>query len=320
MSETTNDNHLDVEVISALIDGALPAQEADAADAHLASCSRCQAERAQLEQTVRAVRALPAVRPPRSFRIEAAATPTGAGTPSAWPPPQHSPMPARGSWLSPGLLRSLAGVAAGLMVVLFVADAFVPYGPPGGGRGVFATGGAALAPVGSQLQNAPEARAPASSDQPSSEAVPGPAAQRGAAAPPAARFSAPASQAADSAGSPADSIAVAPAPQGGQSTGRAAESGDAAGGGTTDTRGDAVPAAPANAPRSVDSRPTVGAVAAPADSQAAAKAGAPQAPPTVVNVVYPRGTLRPLHVGAGFGALAFALIAASMILARRRSS
>jgi hypothetical protein len=321
----TNDSHLDVEIISALIDGALATPEADAAQAHLASCAVCQAERAQLEHTVHALRVLPAARPPRSFRIDAAvvSAPTAPATvPAAAPPAPRATGSGRAAWLSPGLLRSLAGVAAGLMVVLFIADAFVPYRAGSSARDLIATGGAALAPVASQVQNQAAARAPAPSDQRADQRAEGaPAApavaEGGAPERAAAQFYAPARQAGDSAGATADFVPPTPAATSARQAPASAggQSGAAAGAAA------AVPAAPANAPSAGNSSETLGAGPPPGSVMAdPAKSAASQAPPVVVNQVYPRDSLRPLHLGAGFGALAFLLIVASVILARRRAA
>jgi hypothetical protein len=315
----TNNSHLDVEIISALIDGALPAPEADAAQAHLAGCAVCQAERAQLEHTVHALRVLPAARPPRSFRIDAAVASAPTATPqAAAPPAPRATGVGRAAWLSPGLLRSLAGVAAGLMVVLFIADAFTPYRAGSSGSGAFATGGAALAPVASQVQNQAAARAPAPSDQRAegTPAVPA-VAEGGAPVRPAAQFYAPARQASDSAGATADFVPLTPV----EASARQAPASAGDQSGATTGGAAVVPAASANAPSAENAFAPRGAGPPPGGVMAdPVKSAASQAPPAVVNQVYPRDSLRPLHVGAGFGALAFLLIVASVILGRRRAA
>ena len=103
--------HPTTEELSALLDGESPPAEADAVRSHVETCAECRAELDQLRTTVALLRALPAAAPPRSFRVSE----------------QHS----RGRLLtfplqrlaSPVALRALAGVAAALMVVVFVADA-----------------------------------------------------------------------------------------------------------------------------------------------------------------------------------------------------
>ncbi len=62
--------HLDPEVLSALIDGALPEAQARRARAHLAACSRCRRELEQLEQLRTWLAALPAPEPRRSFTLD----------------------------------------------------------------------------------------------------------------------------------------------------------------------------------------------------------------------------------------------------------
>ncbi len=298
-----NGSHLELEVLSALIDGALPTADIAAAEAHLASCAECQAERARLERTVHAIHMLPAVRPPRSFRLEPTAAPAAPARASREPtaPAYEPPAPGRVSWLTPGLLRSLAGIAAALMVVLFVADAFVPY--------------RAVSPTAATTTAGGPADVPISSQQQPREAAPG-AAQRGAPAPPA-QFAAPASPAADSAGTSADSVAAAPAAQNAR---RAAESGSTPDQSEAVSGGAAAAPAPANAPRTfMNAPPSGGDAAASAAQNDAAKVRPPASPPAPTPS-YPGGGLRPLHVGAGFGALAFLLVVASTIVARRRAA
>lgn len=103
--------HPTTEELSALLDGELPAAEADAIRRHLDTCAACRADLEALRGTIAMLRVLPAAAPPRSFRVFDAPKPGGL---LAFPLARLA---------SPVALRALAGVAAALMVVLFVADA-----------------------------------------------------------------------------------------------------------------------------------------------------------------------------------------------------
>ncbi len=284
----TNGSHLDIELLSALVDGELPAAEMAAAEAHLATCTVCRAERARLERTVHAIQVLPAVRPPRSFRIEPAVAPAPAEqAPRPLPPPTFvQPPPSRVSWLSPGLLRSLAGVAVAVMVVLFIADAFVP------SQAVSRT--AAVTPAGGAAAAAP----------------------RSASAPPA-QLAAPAPSAADNRGIPSESQAAAPSS--GAAGGAADRAGTTSGSEAEGGGAEATPAI-ASAPRALSNAPLPGGAAASNAAPNGATNAGPTASPPAPTVSYSGGGLRPLHLGAAFGGLAFLLIVASTILARRRAA
>ncbi len=298
----TNGSHLDIELLSALVDGELPAAEMAAAEAHLATCTVCRAERARLERTVHAIQVLPAVRPPRSFRIEPAVAPAPAEqAPRPLPPPTFvQPPPSRVSWLSPGLLRSLAGVAVAVMVVLFIADAFVP------SQAVSRT--AAVTPAGG---------AAAAAQQRAREAAPAPAAAPRSASAPPAQLAAPAPSAADNRGIPSESQAAAPSS--GAAGGAADRAGTTSGSEAEGGGAEATPAI-ASAPRALSNAPLPGGAAASNAAPNGATNAGPTASPPAPTVSYSGGGLRPLHLGAAFGGLAFLLIVASTILARRRAA
>lgn len=239
----TNQSHLELELLSALIDGEVSEAEARAAEEHLAVCAACRAERDQLQRTVHMVRALPQVRPPRSFQLPAT-LPDRSAAPARLP--RRRALVPPWSWPSPRTLRALSGVAAALMVVLFAADFFT--------MARSAAVGPAVAPPAERGQASP----PPAVLRGAEETVP---------APPAALRAAPARDRV-----PAD-----------------------------------VPPTPIQATEEPASLPA--GAAGPPDA-AGGPAGLPLGAPRVV----PRAA----HLGAGFGALAVLLIAASAIAARRR--
>ncbi|HET7094195.1 MAG TPA: zf-HC2 domain-containing protein, partial [Thermomicrobiales bacterium] len=61
--------HLDLDALSAWIDGALDSAEREAVAAHLAACPACRADRDELQATVTLLRALPQFAPRRSFQL-----------------------------------------------------------------------------------------------------------------------------------------------------------------------------------------------------------------------------------------------------------
>ena len=162
------DDHATLEQLSALLDSELPEIEANVVRHHLDGCPACRADVERLRETVAAVRALPTVAPPRSFRLE----PVAASSPPA--------LVRLADWLrpSPVALRAVAGVAAALMVVVFVADAFQP--PAAGqGRGVAVVAPAAAPPAPGatnagqpQLRTAPPASDTTNAGQPQLRAAP----------------------------------------------------------------------------------------------------------------------------------------------------
>lgn len=139
------------EQLSAFIDDALGPAERRAVESHLAGCMSCQAHVAELRATAVLVASLPELVPSRRLVPRLATVPI---------------------WMAP--LRTLATLASGLSVFLFIASAFL-------GNLATLSGGSATTAL-----NAPAA-APAASPVPSGErrdAVPG-VAQASAAASPA---------------------------------------------------------------------------------------------------------------------------------------
>ncbi|HEU0114197.1 MAG TPA: zf-HC2 domain-containing protein, partial [Thermomicrobiales bacterium] len=61
--------HLDLDVLSAWVDGALDRDEREAVAAHLAACAACRADRDELRATVTLLQALPQFAPRRSFQL-----------------------------------------------------------------------------------------------------------------------------------------------------------------------------------------------------------------------------------------------------------
>jgi anti-sigma factor RsiW len=106
-------DHPTFEELSALLDDELAEAEAGDVRSHLVTCVECRAEIDRLRATVSLLRLVPVAAPPRSFRLDQ-------------PPP--APLLRLPAWRlpSPLALRGLAGVAAALMVVLFLADATGP--------------------------------------------------------------------------------------------------------------------------------------------------------------------------------------------------
>ena len=103
-------NHLPVERLSSLLDGELDPNERAEAERHLAGCEICRSELESLRSTVMRLSALPRVALPRSFTLPDAAPMMGAARPRPWQRPE--------------LLRTFAGLAAALMLVVVVADAY----------------------------------------------------------------------------------------------------------------------------------------------------------------------------------------------------
>jgi len=110
-------SHTTTEQLSALLDGRLSDDERATVEAHLAQCPMCRGDLEQLRRTVAFLHTVPDVAPPRSFRVT-----------MTEPRPRLAPLPRA---VRPELLRMLAGVAAALMVVVFVADAAQPVAMPG---------------------------------------------------------------------------------------------------------------------------------------------------------------------------------------------
>src|SRR5256885_15670788 len=98
-------------VLSAYLDEALAAGEADAVRVHLDGCARCRGRLADLQATSRLIAALPRLEPRRSLV----------------PHPAHAPV-----WLRP--VRLLGAIGSGVFVFLFLTSAVINSGssPRGG--------------------------------------------------------------------------------------------------------------------------------------------------------------------------------------------
>ncbi|MBM2809274.1 MAG: zf-HC2 protein [Chloroflexi bacterium] len=117
--------HLDVEQLSALLDGELAEGERGAIAAHLAGCAACRQELERLRGAVMLLRAVPPAPIPRSFAI---------GDASSLRRLEIERLPIMGAHRTSGsgffarveLWRALAGLATALMVMVFVVDAVRP--------------------------------------------------------------------------------------------------------------------------------------------------------------------------------------------------
>ena len=110
--DTVDGEHPAVEELSALFDGQLAENEARAVRAHLDACPSCAAQLAELRATVSLLSRMPAAAPPRSFRVPR-------------PAQERRGLIRVPTWLfaPPTALRAFAGVAAAVMLVLFIGDA-----------------------------------------------------------------------------------------------------------------------------------------------------------------------------------------------------
>jgi hypothetical protein len=114
-----DDDHATEEQLSALLDSQLPEPEAASILAHLEGCELCRTDLERLRATVTLLQSLPVVASPRPFGL--------SGEPERRIEPVSDPRPSLlrlPRWLaSPVALRALAGAAAALTLVLFIADA-----------------------------------------------------------------------------------------------------------------------------------------------------------------------------------------------------
>ncbi len=140
--------HLDLDALSAAIDGTLPPSDAAAARAHLAACPDCRRDEAELRATVDLLRNLPQYEPSRSFVLGPEHA-RGRSAGSAWRPaaatatptlPSSRPSPAApeataageahawGSRLLPGIrvLQVATAVVALLLVLVTAGDLMSP--------------------------------------------------------------------------------------------------------------------------------------------------------------------------------------------------
>ncbi len=115
-----NHIHLDVELLSAYIDGEVTPEEAARVEQHLPACQRCSEELESLRWTVNLLREAPPVAVPRSFAIR---------------PVDLAPEPARRRFVLPDwLFRGLqwATVATAVLTILVFAADFLHVGQPAG--------------------------------------------------------------------------------------------------------------------------------------------------------------------------------------------
>jgi anti-sigma factor RsiW len=115
-----DDDHATEEQLSALLDSQLPEPEAASILAHLEGCELCRTDLERLRATVTLLQSLPVVASPRPFGLSGWPE-RRTGSPVSNRRPSLLRLP---EWLaSPVALRALAGAAAALTVVLFIADA-----------------------------------------------------------------------------------------------------------------------------------------------------------------------------------------------------
>ena len=107
------DRHAEWE-LSALLDGELPAADAEAVRAHVAACADCAAELAAVREARTALRSLPAVEPPPGF-IDGLLATTAADEPPAGAR-RAEVVPLRGRRAA--LANAAAAVAAGVLLVV----------------------------------------------------------------------------------------------------------------------------------------------------------------------------------------------------------
>lgn len=101
--------HVDVELLSAYVDGQITATERTQVEAHLQTCAACRSELVSLRNTVALVQALPRVAVPRAFTLSEAKL--GVRQPAARP-----------AWYG-GLLRGMGAVTALALVALVATTA-----------------------------------------------------------------------------------------------------------------------------------------------------------------------------------------------------
>ncbi len=101
--------HVDVELLSAYVDGQITATERTQVEAHLQTCAACRSELASLRNTVALLQALPRVSVPRAFTLSEAKL--GIRQPAARP-----------AWYG-GLLRGMGAVTALALVALVATTA-----------------------------------------------------------------------------------------------------------------------------------------------------------------------------------------------------
>jgi anti-sigma factor RsiW len=167
-------NHVDGEILSALVDNQVSADEAARIDAHLAACPECQERLEEFRSVSALLRRLPSVVPPRDFAL---------GPRLLVDPPNVIRLR---RWYT--VTRTAAASLAAVFVLLSAGTLYVDSRPGGAADGEVARPQVLSAPAASNPTSAPAAARPAAAPVASPAAAlqpaAGAAAQRPAAAPP----------------------------------------------------------------------------------------------------------------------------------------
>jgi Tol biopolymer transport system component/anti-sigma factor RsiW len=302
-------SHLDVELLSAYIDGDVTLAERERVESHLQGCAACRAERDSLQSTVALLAALPRVAVPRAFTLSEAQV--GIRRPASQP-----------SWYG-GLLRGLGAVTAlALVAVVAVTLMRQPGGTsvgtlarvaPAATTPQLATAAAAQQPAGQEAAPAPASSA---AEQPAAEAATetvAPAASEAATA-----KEAPAPAAFARSANPTEETTPAQQAESPAAAEDAAASTESAPENAAEGAPLAAEAAPLAAQAAPEASPAVAAMAAnagpTAEGTAADVAGTPQAEPSLKAAASAETGSAPVATGRGGGGPGMGGAAASAML------